>query len=128
MSSYKSEDADKGEAARTATSLSAATYIRELNDALRQTFIGGRVLVTPGVRELPLADNVALLNAVRIFSDFDKDNDPRGEHDFGSVELAGQTWFFKIDYYDKACEFGSEDPSDPERTTRVLTIMRADEY
>jgi hypothetical protein len=27
--------------------------------------------------------------------------------------------FFKIDYYDKNLEWGSEYPSDPEKTTRV---------
>jgi hypothetical protein len=99
-----------------------------LNDALRAPFLGGRVLVTPAVRALPLDKNAALLEAVQTFNRFDQDNDPHGEHDFGSVELYGQTWFFKIDYYDQAGEFGSEDPTNPEKTTRVLTIMRADEY
>jgi Protein of unknown function (DUF3768) len=99
-----------------------------LNDAFRRTFLGGRVMVTPAVRALPLDKNAALLEAVRTFSTFDQDNDPRGEHDFGSIELEGETYFFKVDYYDKACESGTEDPADPEKTTRVLTIMRADEY
>ncbi|MEZ0085203.1 hypothetical protein ABIF72_007701 [Bradyrhizobium japonicum] len=31
-------------------------------------------------------------------------------------------------YYDKECEFGSEDPADPEKTMRVLTLMLAIEY
>ena len=51
-----------------------------------------------------------------------------GEHDFGSFEVAGEKFFWKIDYYDERCEFGSEDPADPEKTMRVLTIMFADEY
>jgi hypothetical protein len=54
--------------------------------------------------------------------------DPYGEHDFGNFEVAGQKFFFKIDYYDPNLEFGSEDPGDPQKTTRVLTIMLAEEY
>ena len=44
------------------------------------------------------------------------------------MDEAGERYFFKIDYYDKNTEFGSPDPADPAVTTRVLTIMRADEY
>jgi hypothetical protein len=102
--------------------------IRELNDAFRQTFIGGRVLVTPGVRALPLESNAALLERVRTFDRFDGDNDPHQEHDFGAIEIAGERYFWKIDYYDSIMVGGSEDPTDPGKTTRVLTIMRADEY
>jgi hypothetical protein len=102
--------------------------IRELNDALRRSFVGGRVLVTSGVSELPIETNAAVLDAVRTFSNFSEDNDPHGEHDFGAIELAGERYFWKVDYYSPDLVGGSEDPADPARTTRVLTIMRADEY
>jgi Protein of unknown function (DUF3768) len=102
--------------------------IRQLNDALRMTLRGGRVLMTVAVNALPDDLKALALKRTRTFADFSKDNDPHGEHDFGSFELAGKTFFWKIDYYDECCEFGSRDPSDPSRTTRVLTLMLASDY
>ena len=68
------------------------------------------------------------LAAVKRFSEFSEDNDPYGEHDFGSVAIDGHNVFWKIDYYDRQLEFGSPDPSDPAVTIRVLTVMLAEEY
>ncbi|MGU3479076.1 DUF3768 domain-containing protein [Methylobacterium sp. D48H] len=105
-----------------------AARVRALNDAFRRSFAGGRVVETPGVVGLPEVDRIALLLAVRRFSCFDPDNDPYGEHDFGAVEIGGQRFFWKIDAYNRALLGGSPNPADPAVTTRVLTIMRADEY
>jgi hypothetical protein len=102
--------------------------IRTLNDALRTTFEGGRVLVTQGVRTLPLELNAAALQAVQAFDAFTPENDPYGERDFGSFELQGHRILWKIDYYNLSLDGGSENPADPEVTTRVLTIMLAEEY
>jgi hypothetical protein len=65
---------------------------------------------------------------VATFSEFTTGNDPYGEHDFGFFKLVGRTSYWKIDYYDEKCEFGSADPADPEKTTRLLTLMLASEY
>ncbi|MDP2367246.1 DUF3768 domain-containing protein [Rhodoferax sp.] len=107
---------------------SLASKIRSLNDAFRLTFVGGRVMVTDGVTALPDAIKARALSTVRAFAEFNHENDPHGEHDFGSFEVAGQKFFWKIDYYDKSLDGGSEDPADPAVTTRVLTIMLASEY
>jgi hypothetical protein len=104
------------------------TRIRDLNDAFRRTFAGGKVMMTCGVAELPDMVRANALQLVSAFAQFTEDNDPRGEHDFGSFNLVNRKFFWKIDYYDERCEFGSEDPSDPKQTTRVLTLMLASEY
>ena len=102
--------------------------IRELNDQFRRTFTGGQVMLTRGVQALGEEAVAEVLTAVRSFSIFSPDNDPYGEHDFGSFEHRGQKVFWKIDYYDKNVEYASPDPADPTVTTRVLTIMLAEEY
>jgi hypothetical protein len=106
----------------------SADKIRALNDAFRATMTGGNVLLTAGVDALPSDVKAMVIRRVATFSDFTADNDPHGEHDFGSFEVGGRKLFWKIDYYDAAMEFGSEDPIDPSKTTRVLTIMLASEY
>jgi hypothetical protein len=112
----------------TSTTVSNAETIRSLNDAFRRTFIGGMVMITSGVEAMPLDQRRSLLQKVRAFDAFSDDNDPHGEHDFGAVDEGGGRFFWKFDYYDRATEMGSPDPADPAVTTRVLTIMRADEY
>jgi hypothetical protein len=105
-----------------------AARIRELNDAFRQSFAGGKVMLTAGVRALPGETQARVQTRVRFFDEFDGDNDPHREHDFGAFELGGARFFWKIDYYDRDCRHGSEDPSDPDQTTRVLIVMLAEEY
>jgi len=102
--------------------------IRELNDAFRRSFSGGKVTMTAGVYALPDMVKAAALQKAATFDQFNADNDPHGEHDFGSFELCGRKFFWKIEYFDRSMEYGSEDPSDPEKTTRVMTVMLAEEY
>ena len=102
--------------------------IRELNDAFRRTFSDGQVILTAGVNALSEDEKTAVLSKVRAFADFNSDNDPHGEHDFVSFEHEAVKYFAKMDYYASDMEHGSEDPSDPSQTVRVLTVMRADEY
>ena len=102
--------------------------IAELNDRLRCQAQGGQLAITAGIIALGNHAVHAVLEAVRSFDQFTSDNDPYGEHDFGVLTVAGHRVFWKIDYYDRAMQFGSPDPADPELTTRVLTIMLAEEY
>ena len=110
------------------TTDSKTDRIRELNDAFRRSFVGGAVMITAGVESMPLDQRRSLLEKVRAFDAFSDENDPHQERDFGSIDEAGVRCFFKIDYYDRKTEFGSPDPADPAVTTRVMTIMLADEY
>lgn len=102
--------------------------VRDLNDLLRRTFNGGRVMLTSGVQALEEGPRAELLHEVQQFNEFAPANDPYGEHDFGRVIVNGQSYFFKIDYYDNDLQYQSSDPADATVTTRVLTIMREDEY
>lgn len=106
--------------------------IRMLNDKLRQTFRGGRVVVTSSISAWPDHVQCELFRQVQNFNQFTPDNDPRGEHDFGSIDLDWGGYreriLWKIDAYDRELRFGSPDPADPAKTTRVLTIMLGSEW
>ena len=102
--------------------------IRSLNDRLRIHGHGGMWMITEGITSLPPGQIKAVLKAVQTFSDFNPDNDPYGEHDFGSIKFDDETFFWKIDCYDRTRTFHSPDPSNPKVTIRVLTLMLASEY
>ena len=102
--------------------------IRELNDLLRATFTGGKVVVTAAIAALDDEARSTVISAARTFNAFTRHNDPHGEHDCFFFQVGGERYFAKIDYYDKSMEYGSEDPADPAVTTRVLTIGDAASY
>lgn len=103
--------------------------IAALNDLARKAMgIACRLVVMPGVNGLPAADKSAIREKVETFAAFDANNDPHSERDFGSFTHAGETIFWKIDYYNLTLDGGSEDPADVTKTCRVLTIMLAEEY
>ena len=105
-----------------------ASSIAKLNDAFRANPILGTTILTSGIRNNSSEDIVCIMNEVRNFNDFDEDNNPHGERDFGTFNFKGKKIFWKIDYYDRNFEFASPDVADASITNRVLTVMYADEY
>ena len=108
--------------------VSSAARIAALNDALRRHRTGGRLFLTPGVARMGKEAITMVLATVAAFTAFTDDNNPHSEHDFGEFEHDGVRLFWKIDYYDTGLRCGSPDPANPAVTTRVLTIMLANEY
>lgn len=106
-----------------------AERIARLNDRLRKTGVYGKILLTGGARALTGDDVSELLKVIAAYSDFDADNDPHGERDFGAFDFRGAELMWKIDYYsDAEFRFGSDDPANPDVTQRVLTVLLAEEY
>ncbi len=117
------------------------TAIAEQNDLFRKALVDpvaafemqgigiqGQVLVTPGVSGEGAAFQAAALAAVANDARFTEDNDPYGDHSFGTVTVRAQKLFWKIDLYDLDFKYGSERPFDPTVTQRALTIMCPSEY
>lgn len=93
-----------------------------LNDEFRRSGFG--VTLTCGVQSVENLDG--LLHAIRHYTDFNENNDPYGEHDFGKLMWNGDKVFWKIDYYDQQLQ-GWEDPTST-KCRRVMTVMLAEEY
>lgn len=92
------------------------------NDSFRRSGFG--VIMTSGIQDLPDIDG--LMAAIRDYDRFTEDNDPHGEHDFGSLSWFGSIVYWKIDYYNRV--MGAwEDPTS-QNCNRVMTVMLADEY
>ena len=104
------------------------TDIATLNDKFRKSFIGGEVLLSAGIAAMSSEDKANIVSLVQNFNDFTEDNNVYGERDFGSFDYKDEKILWKIDYYDLNHKYMSEDPSNPDITNRVLTIMTVYEY
>ena len=85
-------------------------------------------MLTRAVAALGAEAQREILETLRRYDDFDVNNDPYGEHDFGRITVQGHEILFKIDYYGQDLVLHSPDPSDPAVTHRVLTVMLAEDY
>ena len=84
------------------------------------------LLITPLV--LNNSNLWLILSETQVFNNFNKDNDPYGEHDFGNFKIHGETYYFKFDYWENdKMEFGAENHLKYE-CYRGLTIMNSSEY
>ena len=107
----------------------ALERVRQLNDEARMFMPDGRIVLSRSVAAKPADEIADILERVRGFDAFTPHNDEFGEHDFGSFEFGDERIFWRIDYYDRTGEcYGSPDPADPRVTTRVLTVMLANEW
>ena len=109
-----------------------AALIAAQNDAFRRSILGthpvadapkGQFVMTPGVAALGPDTQHALTRRVASFDAFNADSDPHGWHEMGVIDFDGTTVWFKIDLYDVDYTYGSPEPSDPQQTRRVLTLL-----
>ncbi|KZY52122.1 hypothetical protein A3734_19710 [Sulfitobacter sp. HI0054] len=114
-----------------------ATRIAAQNDAFRRSILGttpvadapqGQFVMTRGVAELGLEARLELTRRVAAFDAFTNDSDPHGWHEMGVIDFEDTTVWFKVDLYDVDYTYGSPEPSDPEQTRRVLTLLLPSEY
>lgn len=111
------------------------TPVGEVNNRFRAEILQSRpghhrILSTQGVQTLGPAAVQEILHQVLVFPDesFRESHDPYGDRDFICIINKGIKVWAKIDTYDPAMEWMSEDPADDEVTVRVLTLMLPDEY
>ena len=114
-----------------------AALIAAQNDAFRCSILGntpvagapqGQLVMTCGVAALGIDAQLELTRRVATFDGFNGDSDPQGWHEMGVIDLDGTTVWFKVDLYDVDYQYGSPEPSDPEQTRRVLTLLLPSEY
>jgi hypothetical protein len=97
--------------------------IIELNDRLRSTFKGGRLQFTRNCFELDAGLRGRAAYVMSKYNRFDESS----EHDWGVFIFAGYSFEWRIEYRSPDGAGVSSDPSDSEKTLRILTLYVADD-
>ncbi|MEM6409931.1 MAG: DUF3768 domain-containing protein [Pseudomonadota bacterium] len=94
---------------RTARIIFTLNLLDSLNDGTRRSDILAQARVMKGLRSCTFSDDSP-------------------ERDMAWFEVDGVRVMMKIDYYDAAFEYGSEDPANAAETRRAITLMRPEDY
>lgn len=107
------------------------TQVAELNDRFRKgDFSLGMLSMSPKVEALSNQEKQTLLQAVGKVDNFieTKATNSSKLHEFGLVTHHETEYIWEIDYCDKQLKSISPNPADPNCTSRILTLMRIDEF
>lgn len=101
--------------------------IAELNDQARASM--DNLTLSAGVEALPAGEQWRIREKVRAFRDFTEGEDPYGERQGGSFEHGELRIAWRVAYYGDGMRLPGRynDPSDPAKSARALTIRLASE-
>ena len=118
----------------SAETVSRTERIAQLNDLCRRgVYPNGRHQMTRTLRATleepgPVPGLLATSRLMKAIREYEFTAGEGPERDFGAFDFDGHRICFKIDYYEPTMVYGSEDPSDPSITVRVMTIMLTSDY
>ncbi len=95
---------------------------RALNDHFRKTAKGGIVSISWGIHMLGRAE---VDNIMKKLGSAEGDNscEVGGEHDMGEITVNNRRIYWEINYYNKDLDDMSVDASNPDQTTRFMTLL-----
>ena len=102
--------------------------IAALNDMFRQSQLTGKVELSVGIRSLDPNTREGILYGVKNYNAFAPQGDSQKERDFGAFECGEHNIFWLIDCYDEDGYVMFDNPTDIDRSNRVLRVMLVEEY
>ncbi|MDE4140960.1 DUF3768 domain-containing protein [Phaeobacter gallaeciensis] len=104
------------------TTMSPLQKNRALNDHFRKTANGGIVSISWGIHMLGRAEVDNIMNRLG-GTDGDNSCDVGSEHDMGEITVNNRRIHWEINYYNKEFDDISVDSTNPDQTTRFMTLL-----
>ncbi|UWQ31037.1 DUF3768 domain-containing protein [Leisingera sp. M523] len=106
--------------------MSSAEKVRTLNDHFRKAGKGGVVMISMGIHLLGRATVDTIMKQLGGEAG-DASIESDEDHDIGLLKVNSRIIHWEIDCYNKDFDDMSPDPADPEKTTRVMTVLLSTE-
>ncbi|WP_170411298.1 DUF3768 domain-containing protein [Ruegeria atlantica] len=99
---------------------------RTLNDTFRKSGADGIVMISMGIHNLGRAEVDTIVK--QLGGKVGDDSCEAGsEHDFGEIRVNNRPVHWEINYYNKDLDDDSPDSTNPEKTTRLMTLLLGSE-